>query len=64
MQYFEHSLALPFFGFGMKTDFFQLCGTGEISKFAGMYLFIVIAGQRVRYAFKEMYVFSSGDTAK
>ena len=22
-QYFEHSLALPFFGTGMKTDFFQ-----------------------------------------
>ena len=23
---FEHSLALPFFGIGMKTDFFQSCG--------------------------------------
>ena len=23
---FEHSLALPFFGFGMKTDLFQFCG--------------------------------------
>ena len=22
----EHSLALPFFGFGMKTDLFQSCG--------------------------------------
>ena len=22
-RYFEHSLALPFFGIGMKTDFFQ-----------------------------------------
>ena len=24
--YFEHSLALPFFGIGMKTDIFQSCG--------------------------------------
>ena len=23
---FEHSLALPFFGIGMKTDLFQFCG--------------------------------------
>ena len=23
---FEHSLALPFFGIGMKTDLFQCCG--------------------------------------
>ena len=26
VQWFEHSLALPFFGIGMKTDLFQLCG--------------------------------------
>ena len=26
VQWFEHSLALPFFGIGMKTDFFQSCG--------------------------------------
>ena len=26
VQYFEHSLALPFFGIGMKTDHFQSCG--------------------------------------
>ena len=26
MQWFEHSLALPFFGIGMKTDLFQSCG--------------------------------------
>ena len=26
MWYLEHSLALPFFGIGMKTDFFQSCG--------------------------------------
>ena len=25
-QWFEHSLALPFFGFGMKTDLFQSSG--------------------------------------
>ena len=26
VQYFEHSLALPFFGIGMQTDLFQSCG--------------------------------------
>ena len=26
VQLFEHSLALPFFGIGMKTDLFQPCG--------------------------------------
>ena len=26
VQYFGHSLALPFFGIGMKTDIFQSCG--------------------------------------
>ena len=26
VRYFEHSLALPFFGIGMKIDFFQSCG--------------------------------------
>ena len=26
MWWFEHSLALPFFGTGMKTDLFQSCG--------------------------------------
>ena len=26
VQLFEHSLALPFFGIGMKTDLFQTCG--------------------------------------
>ena len=26
VQYFEQSLALPFFGIGMKTDLFQSCG--------------------------------------
>ena len=26
MQQFQHSLALPFFGIGMKTDLFQSCG--------------------------------------
>ena len=33
---FEHSLALLFFGIGMKTDLFQSCGTAEFSKFAGI----------------------------
>ena len=26
VQYFEHSLGLPFFGIGMKMDLFQSCG--------------------------------------
>ena len=26
VQYFKHSLALPFFGIGIKTDLFQSCG--------------------------------------
>ena len=26
LQLFEHSLGLPFFGIGMKTDLFQSCG--------------------------------------
>ena len=26
VRYFVHSLALPFFGIGMKTDLFQSCG--------------------------------------
>ena len=26
VQLFEHSLAFPFFGIGMKTDLFQSCG--------------------------------------
>ena len=26
VRYFEHSLAFPFFGVGMKTDLFQSCG--------------------------------------
>ena len=26
VQYFEHSLALPFFGIGIKTELFQSCG--------------------------------------
>ena len=33
---FEHSLALPFFGTGMKTDFSSPVVTAEFSKFAGM----------------------------
>ena len=31
--WFEHSLALPFFGIGMKTDLFQSCDPAEFSKF-------------------------------
>ena len=38
--YFEHSLALPFFGIGMKTDLFQFffspVATAEFSKFSGI----------------------------
>ena len=33
---FERSLALPFFGIGMKTDLFQSLATAEFSKFVGI----------------------------
>ena len=36
VQKFEHSLALMFFGIGMKTDLFQPVATAEFSKFAGI----------------------------
>ena len=36
LQWFEHSLALPFFGIGMKTDLFIPVATTEFSKFAGI----------------------------
>ena len=34
--WFEHSLALSFFGIGMKTDFPSPVATAEFSKFAGI----------------------------
>ena len=36
VQQFEHSLGLPFFGIGMKTDFFQSCGHSWVFKIAGI----------------------------
>ena len=30
VQQFEHPLALPFFGIGMKTEIFQSCGHGQV----------------------------------
>ena len=36
VQYFEHSLALPFFGIGMKLTFSSPVATAEFSKFAGV----------------------------
>ena len=36
VQQFEHSMALPFFGIGMKTDLFQSVATAELSEFAGI----------------------------
>ena len=36
VRYCEHSLALPFFGTGMKTDLFSPVATAEFSKFAGI----------------------------
>ena len=32
----ENSLALPFFGIGMKTELLQSVATAEFSKFAGI----------------------------
>ena len=36
VQKSEHSLALPFFGIGMKTDFSSPVATAEFFKFAGI----------------------------
>ena len=36
VQWFEHFLALPFFGIGMKIDLLQSCGHAELSKLAGI----------------------------
>ena len=36
VQWFEHSLILPFFGIGMKTDLSSPVATAEFSKFAGI----------------------------
>ena len=36
VRWFEYSLALSFFGIGMKTDVFQSVDTAEFSKFAGI----------------------------
>ena len=36
MDLFEHSLALPFFGIGIKTELFNPVVTAEFSKFAGI----------------------------
>ena len=33
---FEHSLTLPFFGIGMKTDLFSPVATAEFSKCVGI----------------------------
>ena len=34
VQQFEHYLALPFFGIGVKTDVFQSTATAKFFKFA------------------------------
>ena len=36
VQWFEHSLALPFFEIGMKTDLSCPVATAEFSKLAGI----------------------------
>jgi len=36
VQHFEHSLALLYFGTGMKTDLSSPVATAEFSKFAGI----------------------------
>ena len=36
VQWFEPSLALSFFGIGMKTDFSSPVATAEFSKFPGI----------------------------
>ena len=37
VRQFEHFLALPFFGIGMKTDLFSPVATAEFSTFAGIF---------------------------
>ena len=37
MWWSEHSLALPFFGIGIKTTFSSPVATAEFSKFAGIF---------------------------
>ena len=37
VSWFEHSLALPFFEVGMKTDLFQSAATAEFSKCADIF---------------------------
>ena len=41
VQWFEHSLALPFFGNGMKTDLFQSCGQCWIFQICWRYWIIL-----------------------
>ena len=36
VRYFEHSLALPFFGIGMKNDLFHSCGHCWVSHIASI----------------------------
>ena len=36
VQYFEHSLSLPFFEIGMKIDISSPVATAEFSKFVGI----------------------------
>ena len=36
VQYFEHSLAFPLFGIGMKADLFQSCGHCWVFQIAGI----------------------------
>ena len=36
VQYFEHSLVLPFFGIGMKIDLSSPVAIAEFSKFVGI----------------------------
>ena len=37
VQLFEHSLAMPFFGTGMKLTFSSPVAAAEFSKFAGIF---------------------------
>ena len=47
---FEHSLALPFFGIGVKLIFSGPVATAEFSKFAGILSAAYIAGsQHIAY---------------
>ena len=62
VQLFEHSMALPFFGIGMKTDLFHSCG--DCSVFQGAAQVLVSASEGWReLSHISVYSFCSASAA-